>query len=72
MPAPQRDNHAQRSSRVELEEQLLAELRLVEADFRNAPQDQKEAAGERYRTTLERFNAFILDGRIPPGCSGEP
>ena len=60
-----------RQSREQLEEQLLAEVRQAESEFRNASPDQKEAVAERYRQALQRFNDLIL-GRKPPGTSREP
>ncbi len=59
-----------RQSRERLEEQLLAEVRQAESEFRNARPDQKEAVAERYRQALQRFNDLILD-RKPPGTSRE-
>jgi hypothetical protein len=51
---------------------LLAELKHAESEFQRAAPDQKEAAGERYRHVLERFNTFILGRKMPPSSSGEP
>jgi len=70
MAAAQPSGSPQRDSRQELEEQLLAEVKHAEAEFQSAAPDQREAAGERYRTVLERFNAFILGHKIPPGSAG--
>jgi hypothetical protein len=71
MPAPHPQGSYYRQDRERLEEQLLAELKQAEAQFQNATPDQKEAAAERYREALQRFNDLILDRR-PPGSSAEP
>ena len=69
MPAAQPSGNPERESRQELEAQLLAELKHAESEFQRAAPDEKEAAGERYRLVLERFNTFILGHKIPPGSS---
>jgi hypothetical protein len=71
MPAPHPQGSYYRQDRERLEEQLLAELKQAESQFQNATPDQKEAAAERYREALQRFNDLILDRR-PPGSSAEP
>ena len=71
MPAPMPHGPHDRQYRERLEAQLLAELKQAEFQFQNAPQDQKEAAAERYRQILQRFNDLILD-RKPPGSASEP
>ena len=71
MPAPNPLGPSPRQPRERLEEQMLAELKQAEAEFQNAPPDQKEAATERYREALEKFNNFILD-RKPPGSADQP
>ena len=71
MPAPKPGGPPDRQSRERLEEQLLAELKQAEFEFQNAPAEEKEAAAERYRQILQRFNDLILD-RKPPDSSGEP
>lgn len=71
MPAPKPQGPHDRQSRERLEEQLLAEVKQAEFEFQNAPPEEKEAAAERYRQTLQRFNDLILD-RKPPGSSAEP
>ena len=70
MPADQPSGNPERESRQELEKRLLAELKHAESDFQSAAPDQKEAAGERYRHVLERFNTFILGHKVPPGSAG--
>jgi len=55
--------------RQRLETELLAQVRLAEAEFKQADADHKEAASERYREALQRFSELILDRRIPPGFS---
>jgi hypothetical protein len=72
MPAAQPTGNPERESKQELEKQLLAELKHAESEFQRAAPDQKEAAGERYRHVLERFNTFILGRKMPPSSSGEP
>ena len=51
---------AEAQSRQQIEQELLAAVKQAEADFHSAPADQKEAAGERYRNALDRFNALII------------
>jgi hypothetical protein len=70
MPAGQRSGNPPRKSRQELEAQLLAELKHAESEFQSAAPDQKDAAGERYRRVLERFNTLILGHKIPPDTAG--
>jgi len=67
MPLGNRD----RQSRERLEEQLLAEVRRAELAFQTASAEEKEAAAEAYRQTLQRFNDLILD-RKPPEKATEP
>jgi hypothetical protein len=69
MPAAQPSANPERESRQEIEAQLLGELKHAESEFQLAAPDEKEAAGERYRHVLERFNTFILGHKIPPGSS---
>lgn len=69
MPAAQPSANPERESRQELEARLLAELKHAENEFQRAAPDGKEAAGERYRHVLERFNTFILGHKIPPGST---
>ena len=61
-----------RPTREQIEDQLLAELKRREAEFHNASPQEKEAAGERYREALERFNDLIVDRKLPPGTATEP
>ncbi len=68
MPEP-KPNPRPAPPRQELEETLLAELKQAEADFHNAPPEQKEAAAERYRKVLERFNQVIVHRKMPPGSA---
>ena len=51
----------------QVEVELLTHVRTAELEFRQASEDQKEHAGERYRQALARFSALILDRRFPPG-----
>jgi hypothetical protein len=71
MPASNPQGPYHRQTRERLEEQMLAELKQAEAEFQNAAPDQKEAAAERYREALQKFNDLILD-RKPPGSAEEP
>jgi hypothetical protein len=50
-----------RELRQQIEDELFAAVKQAEAEFHRAPADQKEAAGERYRSALDRFNALIID-----------
>lgn len=50
----------------ELEIHLLDEIRRAEVEFKEAPADQKEQAGERYRRALDRFCELVIDRRFPP------
>ena len=50
-----------------VEVELLTDVRQAEIEFNQAPPDQKEQAGERYRRALERFSKLVLDRRFPPG-----
>jgi len=50
---------------------LLTELKAAEAAFTRADAPEKEAAGERYRQVLERFNEVIVHRRMPPGVALE-
>ena len=52
-----------------IEGELLHQVRQAEMEFKDAPEDQKELAGERYRRALDRFCEIILDRRFPPGFS---
>jgi hypothetical protein len=69
MPAAQPSANPERESRQELEAHLLAELKHAESEFQRAAPEEKEAAGERYRYVLDRFNTFILGHKIPPGST---
>ncbi|MBZ5577462.1 MAG: hypothetical protein LAP40_12950 [Acidobacteriia bacterium] len=53
-------------ARHQIEDELLTQVRQAEAAFKQAPADQKEVAGERYREALQRFSELILDRRVPP------
>jgi len=55
-----------------IEGELLDQVREAEIEFKQAPAEQKEQAGERYRRALERFCELILDRRFPPGFSLQP
>jgi hypothetical protein len=55
-------------SRQEMEQELFAQVKRAEAEFRSAGPNQKPAAGERYRAVLDEFNTLIL-GRRPPASN---
>jgi predicted metalloendopeptidase len=65
MPAAKTAMAQSRQLRQQLEEELLAAVKQAEADFHSAPAKEKEAAGERYRTALDRFNALIIAAPSP-------
>lgn len=71
MPEPSPDNASHNRLRQQLEEQLLAELKAAEVAFRTAPPGEKEAASDRYRQALERFNEVIVHRRMPAGSAGD-
>lgn len=60
MPASKTVKAQSRQLRQQVEAELLAAVKQAEADFHSAPAHEKEAAGERYRTALDRFNALII------------
>jgi hypothetical protein len=60
MPASIPAEAQSRELRQRIEQELLAAVKQAEADFHSASADQKEAAGERYRNALDRFNALII------------
>jgi predicted metalloendopeptidase len=60
MPAAKTAEAHSRQLRQQIEKELLAAVKQAEADFHSAPANEKEAAGERYRTALDRFNALII------------
>jgi hypothetical protein len=60
MPVSKTAEAQSRQSRQQVEEELFAAVKQAEADFHSAPADEKEAAGERYRSALDRFNALII------------
>jgi hypothetical protein len=60
MPVAKPAEAQSRQLRQQIEEELFAAVKQAEADFHTAPADQKEAAGERYRNALDRFNALII------------
>ena len=51
----------------QVEVELLTHVRAAEVEFQQAPEDQKEQAGEKYRQALARFSELILDRRFPRG-----
>jgi hypothetical protein len=65
MPASERSRPEVPPSRLELEEQLLQELKQAEAAFHAAKPEEKEAAGQRYREALDRFNNLIVHRKAP-------
>jgi hypothetical protein len=52
-----------------VEGELLDQVRRAEIEFKQAPPERKEQAGERYRRALDRFSQLILDQRFPPEFS---
>jgi len=60
------------SPHQKVEGELLQQVQQAEIEFKQAAEDQKEQAGERYRRALDRFCEVILDRRFPPGFSLQP
>ena len=50
-----------------IEEELLIQVRQAEIEFKEASDDEKEQAAEKYRQALSRFSELVLDRRFPPG-----
>jgi hypothetical protein len=54
---------------LQIELELLNQLKRAEAEFKEASAEQKEQAGEQYRRALDQFSQMVLDRRFPPGWS---
>ncbi len=49
----------------QIELELLGQLRKAEAEFKQAPEETREEAGQRYRVALDQFSHLVLDRRFP-------